>query len=182
LRVPRRTRHLNLAAGAGALASEENVARVPVRRRDVFVGGYIDVVLVLFSAPLLFLIGVPALGYGIGAAAWILLRGLGRAVDRDAGARANVVQQLALRVGYRLVRVLLLVTATVLALKGAGKSDGLTALLVITFAFTVQLIWLLFEGRGHREHRVRIPGEIAERDAHAEVPTDDVSAQPRTAA
>lgn len=107
----------------------------------------IDVVLVVVVAPVLFLVGVPALGYAIGAASWIVLRTVGVAVDRygQAGAGADVRQQLTLRIGDRLVRVLALVAAVVIAAK-AGRADGLTALLVITFALTVQLIWLLCDG------------------------------------
>jgi hypothetical protein len=59
---------------------------------------YIDVVLVVLGAPLLLLVGVPALGYAIGAASWIILRAVGVAVDRHASAGANVVQQLSLRI------------------------------------------------------------------------------------
>jgi hypothetical protein len=117
---------------------------------------YIDVVLVVLGAPLLFLVGVPALGYAIGAASWIVLRAVGVAVDRHASACANVLQQFSLRIEYRLVRVLALVAAVVFALK-AGRADGLTALLVITFAFTVQLISLLCDGRGHAEPPASTP-------------------------
>ena len=38
---------------------------------------YIDVVLVAVAAPILLLIGVPALGYLVGMGAWVLLRALG---------------------------------------------------------------------------------------------------------
>lgn len=123
---------------------------------------YIDVVLVVLAAPLLFLVGVPALGYAIGAASWILLRAVGVAVDRQASAGANVLQQLSLRSGYRLVRVVALVAAVVFAVK-AGRADGLTALLVITFAFTVQLISLLCDGRRRPEPAASTSGAIAGR-------------------
>jgi hypothetical protein len=45
----------------------------------------------------------------------------------------------ALRLAYRFVRVLLLVAAGILARGAGGSDDGLTALLLITVAFTVQL-------------------------------------------
>jgi hypothetical protein len=106
---------------------------------------YVDVVLVVLGAPLLLLVGVPALGYAIGAASWIILRGVGVAVDRHARAGAHVLQQLSLRIAFRLVRVLALVAAAVLAAR-AGRADGLAALLAITLAFTVQLISLLCAG------------------------------------
>jgi hypothetical protein len=126
--------------------------------------GYADVVLVLLAAPILLLVGVPALGYGIGAAAWILLRGLGLAVDRHAGASSEMSQQLALRVGYRFARVLLLVTATVVSIKVSGRSDGLTALLVISVAFTVQLCSVLYARRGHRVRPVSVSSGLLEHD------------------
>ena len=85
---------------------------------------YIDVVLVMLAAPLLFLVGVPALGYAIGAAGWIVLRAVGVAVDRHASAGANVLQQLSLRIEYRLARVLALVAAAGLAVKGGRRKGG----------------------------------------------------------
>jgi hypothetical protein len=120
---------------------------------------YIDVVLVMLAAPLLFVIGVPTLGYVIGAGSWIVFRAVGVAVDRHASAGANVLRQLSLRIEYRLARVLALVAAAVFALK-AGRADGLTALLVITFAFTVQLISLLCDGRGHSEPPASTPRAV----------------------
>jgi hypothetical protein len=123
---------------------------------------YIDVVLVVLGAPLLFLVGVPALGYAIGAASWIVLRAVGVAVDRHASAGANLLQQLSLRIEYRLVRVLALVAAAVFAVK-AGRADGLTPLLVITFAFTVQLTSLLCDGRRRPEPPASTSGAIAGR-------------------
>jgi len=100
---------------------------------------YIDVVLVLVAAPILLLVGVPAAGYGVGATTWILLRALGVAVDHGASAIAGLSAQMTLGLGYRLARVSLLVTAIVLARRGAGKDNGLAALTVIVFAFTIQL-------------------------------------------
>lgn len=100
---------------------------------------YIDVVLVLIAAPVLLLIGVPGVGYGVGASAWIVLRAAGRAVERSATAAGGVSRLVALRLGYRLTRVFLLAAAVILARNGAGKADGLTALLVITFTYTLQL-------------------------------------------
>jgi hypothetical protein len=93
----------------------------------------------VLAAPIVLALGAPAVGYGLGAAAWILARGLGVAVDRYASSIANVAQQASLRLTYRLLRVFLLVGATVLALKSEGRADGLTALLVLTFGFTLHL-------------------------------------------
>jgi hypothetical protein len=100
---------------------------------------YIDVVLVLFAAPLLLLIGVPAVGYAVGAGAWILLRAVGVLVERQAAAIGNVSRELTVRLFYALGRVFLLALAIILVRRGSGKDDGLTALLVILVAFTIQL-------------------------------------------
>jgi hypothetical protein len=100
---------------------------------------YIDVVLVFAAAPLLLPFGAPVIGYGIGGGAWILLRVLGVAVNRRASVVDDLGQQVALRLAYRFVRVLLLVAAGILARGAGGSDDGLTALLLITVAFTVQL-------------------------------------------
>ena len=56
-----------------------------------------------------------------------------RAADRPAG------RPLTVRLLYAMGRVLLLALTIILVRRGAGKDDGLTALLVIAFAFTVQL-------------------------------------------
>ena len=62
---------------------------------------------------------------------------------------AALPQQISLWMGYRLVRATVLIAAAVLALKADGRSDGVTSLLVITFAFTVQLIASVLERLGH---------------------------------
>ena len=45
---------------------------------------YFDVVVIVVAAPIMLLIGVPALGYAVGAGAWILLRAIGVGVDHVA--------------------------------------------------------------------------------------------------
>jgi hypothetical protein len=99
---------------------------------------YIDVVLLVVAAPILLLIGVPAVGYLAGAGAWILLRAVGVAVDRYAEQIPDVARQITVRLAYALGRVLLLALAVIFVRRGAGKDDGLMALLVVVFAFTIQ--------------------------------------------
>ncbi len=43
---------------------------------------YLDIVLLVVAAPIMLLIGVPAVGYLVGAGAWIVLRALGVAIER----------------------------------------------------------------------------------------------------
>lgn len=99
---------------------------------------YLDVVLVVVAAPILLLIGVPAVGYAVGALTWIALRAAGLGVEGLAE-RSTASQQVSIRLGYLLGRLFALALAVILVRNGAGRDDGLTALLVIVFAFTVQL-------------------------------------------
>jgi hypothetical protein len=101
---------------------------------------YLDVVLVVVAAPILLLIGVPAVGYAVGAAAWIALRAVGVGLERYLRSTADARQQISLRLGYLLARVFLLALAVILVRQGEGKDDALATLGVIVFAFTVQLV------------------------------------------
>jgi hypothetical protein len=102
---------------------------------------YLDVVLVLVAAPIVLLIGGPAVGYGVGAGAWIALRVLGEGVDRYAGATTNRGAELTVRTAYPICRVFLLLLTVILVRRGEGRADGLAALLVIVVAFTIQLVF-----------------------------------------
>ena len=101
---------------------------------------YLDVVLLIVAAPIMLLIGVPAVGYLVGAGAWIALRVVGVAVDRAVASLSDPRREVSLRLGYLLGRLFALAIAVILVRNGAGRDDGLTALLVIVFAFTTQLI------------------------------------------
>ncbi len=100
---------------------------------------YIDVVLIVLGAPIMLLIGVPAAGYLIGAGAWILLRVVGVAVDRAAAAMSDPRGEIGLRLALMLGRVFALALTVILVRRAGGKDDGLAALAVIVFAFTVHL-------------------------------------------
>jgi hypothetical protein len=110
---------------------------------------YLDVVLVVVAAPIMLLIGVPALGYGIGAGAWLILRAVGIGMERAAGASADARMQISLRMGYMLSRLFLLALAVILARTSGTRNDGLAALVVVVVAFTLQLATsALTRGRG----------------------------------
>ena len=100
---------------------------------------YLDVVLLVVAAPIMLLIGVPAAGYCIAAGVWIVLRAIGVAVDRVASASGDARSQIGLRMAYMLGRLFALALTIILVRKSGTKDDGLTALVVIAFAFTVQL-------------------------------------------
>jgi hypothetical protein len=100
---------------------------------------FFDVVVIVVAAPILLLIGVPASGYLIGAGAWILLRVVGVGIDRAATASRTANQQITLRLGYLMSRLFLLALAVILVRQGDGRNAGLTTLLVIVVAFTIEL-------------------------------------------
>ncbi len=106
---------------------------------DLSVLNWLDVVLLVVAAPIMILIGVSAAGYAAGAGAWIALRILGIPVERLAADAREPGRQIGLRLGYMLGRLFVLALAVVLVRKGSGQDAGLTALVVIVFAFTVQL-------------------------------------------
>jgi len=101
---------------------------------------YLDVVVLVVAAPIMLLIGVPAVGYLVGAGVWIVLRAVGVAVERAAGAAADPRSETTLRLAYLLGRLFVLAIAVILVRNASGRDDGLTALLVIVFAFTTQLV------------------------------------------
>jgi len=100
---------------------------------------YFDSVLLVVAAPIMLLIGVSPAGYLIGAGAWIALRALGVAVDRWAAATGNASREVGIRLGFMLGRLFALALTVVLVRSGSGRDAGLAALVVIVFAFTVQL-------------------------------------------
>jgi hypothetical protein len=101
---------------------------------------YLDVALVVVAAPIMLLIGVPAAGYLVGAGAWIVLRALGVVIDRAIPSLRDPRSEITLRLAYLLGRLFLLAIAVIVVRNGAGRDDGLTALVVIVFAFTTQLL------------------------------------------
>jgi hypothetical protein len=101
---------------------------------------YLDVVLLVVAAPIMLLIGVPAVGYLVGAGAWIALRAVGVVIERVIPSLRDPRSEITLRLAYLLGRLFLLAIAVIVVRNGAGRDDGLTALLVIVFAFTTQLV------------------------------------------
>lgn len=105
---------------------------------------YMDVVLVVLAAPIMLLMGVPVSGYGIAAGVWVTLRVLGVGVDRYANATQDANRQIGVRMGYMLGRLFTLAIVVILVRKSDGQDAGLTALAVIVFAFTAQLVCSAF--------------------------------------
>ncbi|HEY2771908.1 MAG TPA: hypothetical protein VGI87_15135 [Solirubrobacteraceae bacterium] len=99
---------------------------------------YLDVVLLVVAAPIMLLIGVPAGGYLVAAGAWIALRAIGVAVERVARS-GDPRREVGLRLGFMLGRLFALALVVILVRKAGSRDDGLTALIVVVFAFTIQL-------------------------------------------
>ncbi|MGI8864333.1 MAG: hypothetical protein ACR2JH_08035 [Solirubrobacteraceae bacterium] len=112
----------------------------PASESSVILLRYIDVVVLVVAAPILLLIGVPASGYLAGAGAWIVLRAVGVAVDHAANAAKAANTQITLRLSFLLSRLFLLAITVILVRKNDGRDAGLTALALIVFAFTAELV------------------------------------------
>jgi hypothetical protein len=101
---------------------------------------YLDVVVLIVAAPIMLLIGVPAVGYLAGAGVWIALRAVGVAIDWVVPKLGDPRREVTLRLAFLMGRLFLLAIAVIVVRNGAGRDDGLTALVVIVFAFTAQLL------------------------------------------
>lgn len=98
---------------------------------------HLDVALVLIAAAPAVALGVPVLGYVVGAGAWIAQRVIAQA-DRRWIKRAAVPRtQLGFNLFEAFGRIWLLAGAIVAAGVIGGRADGLTAALVIFAAYTL---------------------------------------------
>jgi hypothetical protein len=101
---------------------------------------YLDVILLVVAAPIMLLIGVPAVGYLVGAGVWIALRAVGVMIDRVVPSLGDPRREVTLRLAYLLSRLFVLAIAVIVVRNSVGRDDGLTTLIVIVFAFTAQLV------------------------------------------
>ena len=106
----------------------------------VTVLAYFDVVVLVVAAPIMLLLGVPAVGYLVGAGVWIVLRAVGVLVERVIAATDDPRREVTLRLAYLMGRLFMLAIAVILVRNASGRDAALTALLVIVFAFTTQLV------------------------------------------
>jgi hypothetical protein len=98
---------------------------------------YIDIVIVVVTAPVIVLLGAPALGVLVAAAAWVIQRFIAIALE----ARAKRADNVRTAVGLNLAGVVgrsWLVALTILAVGLAGdREDGLAAAVLTLVAFTI---------------------------------------------
>jgi len=101
---------------------------------------YLDVCLVLATAPFVVAAGLPIAGYVIGAAAWLFTRVAVAALQarslrsRDPRVRAG------LQVGTMMARVWIVALAVVVARYAGSKGDGVMAAALMLAAFTVYFV------------------------------------------
>jgi hypothetical protein len=107
---------------------------------------YLDVALVAAATAPALVLGAPALGYTVGAVAWLVQRIVAQ-LDRRwiAGRGANARFGLNLIDGFG--RIWLLAGAIVLAAVIGGRRDGLAAALLIFCAYSVAFAMRVAEGR-----------------------------------
>jgi len=97
---------------------------------------FIDVGLVVATAPFVLLADLPTIGYLFGAAAWIFTRFGAEWLDRRADSD-NVGQRVGYHVAGMMARVWIVVLAVVAARLAGGRDDGVMAAALVLAAFTV---------------------------------------------
>ncbi|HEV7163048.1 MAG TPA: hypothetical protein VGN25_07335 [Solirubrobacteraceae bacterium] len=101
---------------------------------------YLDVCLVLATAPFVLAGGMPEFGYLVGAGAWILTRA-GVAFAHEQARRAGDSRVKAgLHVAGMMGRIWIVAAAVILARYAGSKDDGIMAAALLLAAFTVYLV------------------------------------------
>jgi hypothetical protein len=116
---------------------------------------YADLIALAVAAPPLLLGGASAIGYGVGAAAWLVIRALEFALETKTGAATGLKDQVALWLGFRLARIFLLAAATIAVREAVDKNAGITALAVIASAFTIKLLGSTIDRYGRAQRSAR---------------------------
>lgn len=111
---------------------------------------YLDVLLVLATAPFVVAAGLPVFGYLVAAGAWLLTRLVADALHARALRSSDPRVRAGLAVGVMMGRVWVIVLAVLLARYAGSKDDGVMAAVLVLAAFTVYFMMTLL-GRGWRE-------------------------------
>jgi hypothetical protein len=108
---------------------------------------YLDVCLVLATAPFVLIAGLPLLGYLVAACAWLLTRA-GMVWMQERALRApDPKLKAGLQVGGMMGRLWLIALAVIVARYAGGKDDGIMAAALMLAAFTVYFV-MSFVTRG----------------------------------
>jgi hypothetical protein len=99
---------------------------------------HLDVVLLVLAAPFVVLLGLPVLGFAVGAGVWILSRLLEAALEHSARG-SDVRRAIGVKVGSMVGRVWLIGIGILAVGLAAEREDGFTAALVCLAAYTIHL-------------------------------------------
>jgi hypothetical protein len=98
---------------------------------------YLDVCLVLATAPFVLAGGMPGVGYALGAGAWLLTRAGGALLNGRAMHTGDARVRAGLQLAAMMSRIWLVALAVILARYVGGKADGVMAAALVLAAFTV---------------------------------------------
>lgn len=98
---------------------------------------YIDVVLLVLAAPFVIALGAPALGFAVGAGAWLVQRVIAVAVESHVKRMPDFRRGVALGLASSLGRAWGVGIAILLVGLLAEREDGLTAGITVLAAYTV---------------------------------------------
>jgi hypothetical protein len=122
---------------------------------------YLDVCLVLATAPFVLVGGLPLFGYLVGACAWILTR-LGTAYMHERARRVGDPKLRAgLQVGSMMGRIWVVAFAVLLARFAGGKADGIMAAALVLAAFTVYFVMSFVTREGPLQGASSAPGRAS---------------------
>jgi hypothetical protein len=116
---------------------------------------YLDVCLVLATAPFVFAGGMPTVGYGLGAGAWLLTRAFGAVLTDRALRAADARVKAGLQVAAMMSRIWIVALGVILARYVGGKDDGVMAAGLVLAAFTVYLAISFVNRPGSSQRRGR---------------------------
>ncbi len=122
---------------------------------------YLDVCLVLATAPFVLAGGLPLTGYLIGAGAWLLTRLTAAFLQRQARRAPDMKIKAGLQLAGMMGRVWLVALAVVLAREAGGKADGIMAAALVLAAFTVYFAMSFVTRDGPTRAGPKTPGRTA---------------------
>lgn len=108
---------------------------------------YADLVLLVMAVPFALAFGAPALGFAVGAGAWVAQRGIGFVLDGAARKADKPQSAVGLQLASMMARAWLTGLAILLVGTQGEREDGLTAAITVIFAFTVYFVISLFTRR-----------------------------------
>jgi len=114
----------------------------------VFFLRYLDVCLVLATAPFVLVGGLPTFGYAIAAAAWLLTRAGNVYLMERVRRVADPKLRAGLQVAAMMSRLWLIAAAVIVARVAGSKDDGIMAAALVLAAFTVYFAMSFFTRGG----------------------------------